>query len=365
MIFETTVDKLIGNIENANRVTARNSTLSALGTILMLVSGKTLKIRATNLSLGVEFEVAVKAEADGVIAIDGKTVAEFLNTLPRSAKVKLLHTENTLTISSGKNRTTVKTHPYEDFPTLPSVNGTEVALPKGEFIRGVRSTAFAAAQSDIKPEISSIYLSVDKNILYFVATDSFRLAEKTENLRMAAEFPAVIVPYKNTIEIARVLEGVEGEVKLTIGENQISFAAENVYLTSRIVSGSFPDYKQIIPKAFGTEVVMLKKDLLDTLKAANVFSDKFNQITFKINPDTKTMECLAKNPDVGEYQGDMDASLSGDAVSISVNQKYLMESLALIPQDSITMGLNGSNRAIVIRGVSDGSFTYLLMPMNR
>lgn len=365
MILETTVDKLIGSIENANRVTARNSTLSALGTILLLVSGKVLKVRATNLSLGVEFEVAVKAEADGVIAIDGKIVADFLNTLPRSAKVKLSHTENTLTISSGKNRTTVKTHPYEDFPTLPSVSGTELTLPKNEFIRGVRSTAFAAAVSDIKPEISSIYLNADKNTLYFVATDSFRLAEKTETLRVATEFPAVIVPYKNMIEIARVLEGVEGAVTLTVGENQISFAAESIYLTSRIVSGSFPDYKQIIPKVFGTEVVVLKKDLLDTLKGANVFSDKFNQITFKINPAAGVMECFAKNSDVGEYQGQMDATLSGDEVSISVNQKYFMEALALIPQDSITMGLNGSNRAIVVRGVSDGSFTYLLMPMNR
>ena len=365
MIVETTVDKFLSSIENANRVTARNSTLSALGTILILVSGKTLKVRATNLSLGVEFEVSVKAEADGVIAVDGKVLADFLGTLPRAAKVRLSHDGSLLSIASGKNRTTVKTHPYEDFPTLPSVHGTEVTLPKNEFIRGVRSTAFSAAQSDIKPEISSIYLTVDKNTLYFVATDSFRLAEKTETLRVAAEFPAVIVPYKNMIEIARVLEAVEGAVTLTVGENQISFAAENIYLTSRIVSGSFPDYKQIIPKAFGTEVVILKKDLLDTLKAANIFSDKFNQVTFKIVPAEKTMRCLAKNADVGEYQGEMDAALTGDEVSISVNQKYLMECLSLIPQDSITMGLNGSNRAIVIRGVSDGSFTYLLMPMNR
>lgn len=365
MIFETTVDKLLQSIENANRVTARNSTLTALNTILILVSGKSLKIRATNLSLGVEFEIPVKADADGVIAVDGKIVADFLSTLPKNAKIKAVLKETTLTLSSGNSRTVIKTHPYEDFPTLPSVSGTDVTLPKNEFIRGVRSTAFAAAQSDIKPEISSVYLYADKNTLFFVATDSFRLAEKKETLRVPAEFPAVIVPYKNMVEIARVLEAVDGAIKFTIGENQISFKAENTYLTSRVVSGSFPDYKQIVPKAFGTEVIMLKQDLLSTLKAANIFSDKFNQITFTINPAEKKMECLAHNSDVGEYSSTLEATLSGDEVSVSVNQKYFVEALALIPQDSITIGLNGSNRAVVVRGASDSSFTYLLMPMNR
>jgi DNA polymerase-3 subunit beta len=365
MIFETTVDKLISGIENANRVTARNSTLTALNTILMLVSGKVLKIRATNLSLGVEFEVPVKAEQDGVIAVDGKIIADFLSALPRNAKITAKHNETTLTLSSGSSRTIIKTHPYEDFPTLPSVVGTEVTLPKNEFIRGVKSTAFAAAQSDIKPEISSVYLYADKNTLFFVATDSFRLAEKKETLRAPAEFPAVIIPYKNMVEIARVIESVEGVVTFTIGENQVSFQAESVYLTSRVVSGAFPDYKQIIPKAFGTEVVILKQDLLSTLKAANIFSDKFNQITFVISPENKKMECLAQNSDVGEYTSELTATLTGDEVSVSINQRYFIEALALIPQDSITMGLNGSNRAIVVRGVSDASFTYLLMPMNR
>jgi DNA polymerase-3 subunit beta len=300
-----------------------------------------------------------------VIAVDGRIVADFLSALPKNAKIKAALKEITLTLSSGNSRTVIKTHPYEDFPTLPSVSGTDVTLPKNEFIRGVRSTAFAAAQSDIKPEISSVYLYADKNTLFFVSTDSFRLAEKKETLRVPAEFPAVIVPYKNMVEIARVLEAVDGAITFTVGENQVSFKAENTYLTSRVVSGSFPDYKQIVPKAFGTEVVILKQDLLSTLKAANIFSDKFNQITFTINPSEKKMECLAHNSDVGEYSATLEATLSGDDVSVSINQKYFVEALALIPQDSITIGLNGSNRAVVVRGASDSSFTYLLMPMNR
>ncbi len=349
----------------ADRVTARNASLPVLGTILVLVANKTVKVRATNLSLGVEFELPVKAEADGVVAIDGKTLSGFLNTLPKNEKIKLSQQDTTLTLIAGNNKTTIKTHPYEDFPTLPTISGSESVIPKNEFIRGIKSTYFAAATSDIKPEIASVYLASNINTLLFVATDSFRLAEKKETLKKAVEFPAVIIPYKNIIEIGRIIETVSGDITLTINENQIAITAPGVYITSRIVSGSFPDYKQIIPKDFSTDVVVLKQDLLNTLKAANIFSDKFNQITFAINPNKKKFECIAKNSDVGEYSGVIPAALSGDDVSIALNQRYLIECLALIPQDSVAIGLNGGNKALVIRGVGDSSFTYLLMPMNR
>ena len=159
MILETTVEKLIPLVDSANRITARNSTLTALSTILMVVSKNTLKVRATNLSLGIELEMPVKSEKDGTVAIDGKILAEFLNTLPKNSKIKITAEETTISVKTDKNRTTIKTHSYEDFPTLPVVSGVEVSIPKSEFIRGVKMTAFSAALSDIKPEISRVYVA--------------------------------------------------------------------------------------------------------------------------------------------------------------------------------------------------------------
>ena len=365
MIFETTVEKLTKMVEPADRVAGRNSSLPILSTILIIVSKGVLKVRATNLSLGVEFQTPVKSELDGVAAVDGKVLFNFLNTLPKNEKVKLSLNETLLLLNAGGNKTTIKTHLYEDFPTLPSVSGVEAVIPKNEFVRGVKNTSFAAAVSDIKPEIASVFISVDKNTLFFAATDSFRLAEKKELLKKPVEFPPILIPCKNINEITRILENTNEDITLTINENQITITTADIYITSRIVSGSFPDYKQIIPKEFSTEVVVLKQDLLNTLKGANIFSDKFNQITFSINPNKKKFECTAKNTDVGEYSGIVEAALSGDEVSITLNQRYLIESLSFIPQDSITLGFNGSGKAVVVRGVSDPSFTYLLMPMNR
>ena len=365
MIFETSVEKLLPIIESAGRVTTHNSSLPVLNTILVIVSGKVLKVRSTNLNLGVEFELLVKSESDGVVAIDSKTLSSFLNTLPKNEKIKITLQDKTLFITSGNNKTIIKTYPYEDFPTLPNVSGATIIIPKNEFIRGVKSTYFSAATSDIKPEIASVYILADKNNIFFVATDSFRLAEKKEILKKPIEFGPILIPVKNIVEIIKIIENINEEITLTANENQITIKTPGVYITSRIISGSFPDYKQIIPKDFSTEVVVLKQDLLNTLKGANIFSDKFNQITLSVNPNKKKFECVSKNNDVGEYSGVIEAALSGDDVSISLNQRYLIECLSLVPQDSIIIGLNGSNKPVVVRGVSDSSFTYLLMPMNR
>lgn len=365
MIFETTVEKLLYAVECSERITTKNTTLPTLSNILILVSDKIVKVRSTNLSIGVEFELIAKIENPGVVVVDGRTLTSFLSTIKRNSKIKISQQGSLLSLVGENNKTSIKTYSHEDFPTLPVVKGVDIKIPKNQFIKGVKNTVFSAAVSDIKPEISSLYLSGSGNTLLFVSTDSFRLAEKKETIKNSLDFPGIIIPAKNITEIIRILEGASEDVTLTISENQISFKSEGVYITSKIISGSFPDYKQIIPKTFTTEVVLLKQELLETLKAANIFSDKFNQITLSINPNKKKFECFAKNPDVGDYSGAISGALSGEEVSVTVNQRYLVEVLPVISQDSVSISFNGASKPLVLRGVGDTSFTYLLMPMNK
>lgn len=365
MILETVVEKILFCFENAGRLTAKNPSLPALANVLFLVKNNTAKIRSTNLSIGVEFDLVVKSESNGVVALDSKTICNFLNSLPKNEKLKITLKDTSLTFTTKNNTTTIKTYPYEDFPTLPTVSGEEIILPKNTFINGVKNVSFASAVSDIKPEIASICLIPDKNNIYFVATDSFRLAEKKEELKKTVDFPQILIPSKNMVEIIKIIETKDDEVKIVIGENQVAFITNGVYITSKIISGSFPDYKQIIPKNFSTEIIVLKQDLINTIKSANVFSDKFNQINLTVASKKKQIECSAKNPDIGEYSGVIEGTINGDDVSISFNYTYLLDCLSVIPQDSVVLGLNGGNKAIVVRGVSNGSFTYLLQPMNR
>ena len=148
-------------------------------------------------------------------------------------------------------------------------------------------------------------------------------------------------------------------------KNQISFETQNIYLSSRVVDGSFPDYKQIIPKTNTTKATILKQDLISSLKISNIFSDKFNQVSITIKPNEKVFEIESKNIDVGENTTLITGSFSGENVSANFNYKYILDCFLSISGDSITLDLNGNNKPMIIKSVGDSSFMYLVMPMNR
>ena len=154
-------------------------------------------------------------------------------------------------------------------------------------------------------------------------------------------------------------------MRVCFNKNQISFSSDGSYLTSRVIDGVFPDYRQIVPKEFTTEVVVLKQDLLNALKLSNVFSDKFNQVDLLIKPKEKIFELSSKNTDIGENKTYLDAVMSGDSVELSFNYKYFYDCFQSISTDSVSVKLNESSKPLVIGGASDNSFTYLIMPMNR
>lgn len=142
-------------------------------------------------------------------------------------------------------------------------------------------------------------------------------------------------------------------------------SAENTYLTSRVIDGIFPDYRQIIPKEFSTETIILKQDLLDALKLSNVFSDKFNQVSMLVDPKEKLFELFSTNHDIGDNRTRLDAVVKGEKVELGFNYKYFLDCFQSLNTDSIAIKMSGSSRPMVVAPVSDPSFTYLIMPMNK
>ena len=145
----------------------------------------------------------------------------------------------------------------------------------------------------------------------------------------------------------------------------VSFSSDNIYLTSRVIDGVFPDYRQIVPKKSETEAIVLRQDLLNALKLSNIFSDKFNQVNLKIAPPEKVFELSSANNDVGENKTFLDAALTGENVELGFNYKYFLDCFQSIVADSVSIKLSGSGSPILISPVSDPSFIYLIMPMNR
>ncbi len=364
MKIECSIDKIKKALISVERITGKNLTLPVLSSVLWVATGRTLKIRATNLNIGIEIEIPAKIEKEGVVAVRGDILSSLFSILHGDFMVSFELVNGNLLVKTKTSTILLKSISHEDFPTIPNIEGDSFIVSSKKFIDGIKAVYYSASISEIKPEIGSVYIYPEDDMLVFVSTDSFRLAEKKIKIKQQLSFDGILIPFKNVVEIIKVFDGVEDDIKITLQKNQISFRTDNIYLTSRVVDGTFPDYKQIIPKNPTTKTIVLKQDFISSLKISNIFSDKFNQIILTIKPKEKVFEIESNNVDIGENKTLISGALSGDSISANFNYKYILDCFQSISGDSLSLELS-ENKPMIIRGVDDSSFMYLVMPMNR
>ena len=366
MKIETIKEKLGEAVSKAERVTSKNASLKTLSCILLEAKGQELFVRATNLDVGVEFRFPAKNSEEGVFSLTASSLRSFLSNSKQAKEVVLEKKENILEIKSGSSVGELVLEPYEDFPTLPRVEGgVSFEILTEEFLSGIKAVFWAASLSQIKPELSSVYFYEENDDLVFVATDSFRLAEKRVKSKKPKKFSPILIPFRNVSEIIRILDGGRGELNISTNKNQISIETEGVYITSRLIDGNFPDYKQIIPKEFETKATVLKEEFAGALKLASSFSDKFNQSSISIMPSKKKLVVKSESKGSGEVVEEVLGSFEGTDSSMFFNHKYILEAIPSLTSSSVTISMNGSGRPMVIKENSNTSFLYLVMPMNK
>ncbi|MFP4539330.1 MAG: DNA polymerase III subunit beta [Candidatus Paceibacterota bacterium] len=368
MKIECTKDKLHKALQKLEKVTVKNPTLPVLKCILFDVSEKNITLKATNLDIGVETEVAGKVHNKGSFAVPGDVVTHLFSNIDEKGKVVLEKgdEDNFVTIRTQKTSTKLNTYPADDFPNIPQADGEKGVfnIPTSSLEEGVRSVWFSASTSNIKPELSSIYVYEKENKLYFVATDFFRLSEKKIDINSDIEGISVLLPYKNTQNIIKIINEYS-DVSISIDENQISFTTKDSLVTSRTINGNFPDYQQIIPKEFKTKATLLKEDLVSALKINSIFSGEFNQVKFIISSSGKDLTIETSNSHIGTNTTNIDAKIEGEDIEITFNHKYISDCLPYFNSESVILGFEGLNKPLTIKGVNDDSLTQLIMPMNK
>lgn len=365
MKFDCGIEQLLQAVSLANRFVERKPNLPVLGSIFIAAEGSRLVLRATNLECGVEVSVPAKIAQEGVVAVPSATLAGFLG----NARGKSIMGEiqgGVLKLQTERVSASIKTTPHEDFPILPHVSAsTSFTVKTADLARAIRSVVYCASVSAIKPELQSVLIYAEAGKLVTAATDSFRLAEKTVPLRSNGSVPQLLIPARNATELFRILETTTGDTEVYYNEHQISTHIGSVYYTSRLLDGAFPNYRQILPKTFSTEAVVLREDMAQALKSLSIFADKSSQVSFGVDPQSKTVLLSSRNPDVGEQVSTLKATVSGEQVAINFNGKYLADSLQPINGESVRLHSNGAGKPLLVKDTSDDSFFYLAMPMNR
>ena len=366
MNIECIKEKLMKALSKSEKVTGKNVTLPILSCVLLEAKESSLTIKATNLDLGIEIKIPVKVVKEGSVAVSGTVLNNIISNLPNEKNVTLEINSENLKVVTNHSQSIIKSFPIDDFPSIPKISNEKTfKLSASDLIKGLKSVMYSASVSTIRPALSSVLLYSEEDSIIFVATDSFRLAEKHIRVKKHKEFNQILIPFKNIPEIIRTFEDIKDDIDIVLNENQISFIYEDIYLTSRLIDGNFPDYKQIIPKDIKTEVVVLKQDLVNALKISNIFSDKFSQVTFTISPNEKMFLINTKSLDICEHTQKIDAVIKGNEIKISFNYKYIIDCFQSIDTDSVSLVFSDINRPMIIGPVGDKSFLYLVMPMNK
>jgi DNA polymerase-3 subunit beta len=363
MKFECKGEVFIKAVEQVSRARSKTQSQQSLQDIHLEVINHLLTLRATNLELFCEKSIPVKGIVNGVCLLQGETLLRIISTFnSKDITLTCEIIDGVFTITTEKGVIEIKTTPYEDFPTLPPQGELIGSLPKESIDVLLREVSFCSATTDIKPEISSIFIFTKDNLIYSVATDSYRLAEKTISNDKDLDF-SFLVPQKHIGEILQIINDEEGEIMLSKNQSILTLSGTTLTLSIHTITGHFPDYKQLFPKEYTTTVTLSKEEIKKALLLTTFFNEQYSQVECIFTDNKCTVH--SKSERVGQVTHTIEAKKEGEDIEVKYNNKFFLDVLPHIQGDTLTCMFTTPNKPVFIQGKQDVSFTYLLMPLNR
>ncbi|MFN3301466.1 MAG: DNA polymerase III subunit beta, partial [Patescibacteria group bacterium] len=336
-----------------------------LGNILLKAEKGLLYLVSTNLEIAIETYIRGKIEESGSFTVPADLFSSHLNFLSdESINLEVKGGEIFLKYKKGETR--IKGLPAEDFPIIPYLEKKDgIKIPGQDFKKSLSQVIFAASPSETRPEISGVFFKQKDKKITLVATDSYRLAEKTIELKESLESVKIrkaIIPIKTCQELIRIIE--EGEIEIFLSQNQILFSQGPTTLISRVIQAEFPNYEEIIPQNFKTKVLTSREVLIKTIRGASPFSKTgINDISLEFLPQRQLVIISSLNPQAGEVKLNLEGEISGEKNSLSFNYRYLLEGLASIPTNEVILEVIDDSSPAVLKPFPEGNFLYLVMPI--
>jgi DNA polymerase-3 subunit beta len=339
--------------------------LPILSNVHLLAQDGRLRISATNLDTSITTYVGVSIEKEGAITVPAKVFRDLISNLPESVITVTLN-ERLLHVETEKNVAKLNTVAADEYPDIP-VMASDVEVLEMEtelFSDAVKSVVFAAASDDSRPIFSGVYLSFIDGVLSIVASDGFRLSEKT--LELDTPFNktfSVVIPAKTLMEVSRLIDSAHPtQIALDERSNLVLFSNKDTVVATRILEGNFPDYKNIIPKAHSLEVEMAYEDLLEAVRLADVFAQQVDSSVKVKFSSEGVISVSSRSPEAGEHTSSFDAAVEGEDLEIVLNSKYILDFLNNAATDKILFHTQNNLSPCVFKPLDRKDFLHIIMP---
>ena len=368
-------DLLQRGLTQVSRAVATKTTFPVLSNVLIEASEGTLKLAATNQEIGITSWMPAEVAEPGRITVDARLLSEFVNSLPTD--IVRMQTE--------PGRFTLKVHGLgadaeingvdaEDFPVFPQVEpGSFTVRVDPQLLREmIGQVEFAAAADDSRPVLAGVLIRLEDDRITLASADGFRLAVREGELASpVAERLDVIVPARGLRELARIIGDRTEPLDLTVTPNraQLVVRTEDTEFFSRLIDGTFPDFRQIVPRDFSTRMEVSRDEFLVAVRRAGFFARDNNDVV-RLDAKSASDELMPASVEVsataaerGSSQSEVAAALDGPEGQIAFNSRYLMDVLSVLKSPRVVLTMNGPNQAGVVRPLETDAYTYVIMPM--
>jgi DNA polymerase-3 subunit beta len=357
------------------RAVATKTTFPVLSNVLLDASGDNLTLAATNQEIGITGWIAAQVAEAGRVTVDARLLSEFVATLPQDA----------VRLSTEVGRFSLHVHGLgadaeingidaDEFPVFPrGEEGSFTARVDPQSLREmIGQVEFAAATDDSRPVLAGVLMRFEETRLTLAAADGFRLAVREgELLGPVPERVDLIAPARALRELARIIGDRTEPLELAVTPNraQLVVRTDDVEFHSRLIDGTFPDFRQIVPREFATRLEVGRDEFQTAVRRAGFFARDNNDV---IRLDAKTgsdelmpgtIEVSATAAERGNSQSEVPAAVQGPEGQIAFNSRYLLDVLGVLRSSRVMLGMNGSNQAGVVRALDSDAYTYVIMPM--
>lgn len=367
-------ENLAKGLSIVSRAVAARSTLPVLSNILLSTDQARLKLSATNLEVGINCWIGAKVEQEGATTVPARLLAEFVNSLPQErVDLELITRTQTLNLKCGRFEANIKGIDAQEFPLILIPEENDRVHIKPDLLRQmIDQVAFAAATDESRPVLTGVLADLASDRLTFAAADGYRLSVSSMALEGGPQqTTSVIIPARALQELRRISGEEENPVEMLVAPNrsQVFFHMSDIDLVSQLVEGTFPDYRQILPKTSNTKMTLNTQDFLKAARMAFIFArDAANVIRLQIisgtEPAAGRMVITAASSEHGDNISELDATVEGAPLEISFNARYLIDALSVIETAQVSLEMRDVSSPGVLRPVGGSDFVHVIMPMH-
>ncbi len=361
MKVEVVQENLAKALGHVGRIANSRAGLEILSNVLIRTEGKQLLIAATNLEIAITERIGAKISTQGSITVPAKLINELVQNLPKE-KITLTVDGSVLHLQSPSNKSSINGVADDEFPELPIIdetNATSLMIPVATFKQAASQTVVTASNDSTRPVLTGVLWQTNEKHLYFASTDAYRLAERKVT-KTDIELKA-IVPTTSMQEVLRILSDDSDEIDVLFDDTQVRFRVNDSEVTSRLIDGNFPDYRQLIPSSSATTFTVQKADLTQATKLASLFAGGAGgNIRIEVADGLVTIHSVAS--EYGENSSSITTTIEGEDGSVSLNSRYLLEALSTMDGNEVSFGFSGKLAACILR-TNEKNYLHIIMPI--